>query len=341
MKILKLSKDYVDYFSSVLHKFGPVYAPVKKGDKSAFERVSRWSDVSLDYNRTILPPKKFLLPPTEVLFRCHPSRGYVPTAEDLEQKRVLLGVHPCDIEGINILEEIFTGKYPDPYFIARRKNTAIIGLDCMPDENCFCRSMRADFVDKGSDLFMSDIGDSYMVMVGTSLGDDIVLATGPLFTEIDDADIEAYKRRSNEKRQMFKRDVELRDLAKMLEIEYEDEIWDELGDKCLSCGGCSMVCPTCYCFDVRDSPEFGTGASSRHRLWDSCLLVSHALVAGGENFREDRASRVKFRFYHKQRGFVAEYGRPSCVGCGRCIETCPVGINIVDVIGKVRGELVK
>jgi sulfhydrogenase subunit beta (sulfur reductase) len=88
---------------------------------------------------------------------------------------------------------------------------------------------------------------------------------------------------------------------------------------------------------VNDEPELGTGASTRVRTWDSCLFRSHAAVAGGENFREQRASRIKFRFYHKQRGFVAEYGRPSCVGCGRCITACPVNIHIAEVLNRLRG----
>ena len=99
-----------------------------------------------------------------------------------------------------------------------------------------------------------------------------------------------------------------------------------------------MVCPTCYCYDVYDELNLDQVSGQRKRMWDSCLRKEHALVAGGENFREHRSDRVKFRYYHKQRGFVAEYGRPSCVGCGRCIVACPAKIDIVEVIQKIRGE---
>jgi sulfhydrogenase subunit beta (sulfur reductase) len=164
-----------------------------------------------------------------------------------------------------------------------------------------------------------------------------VLATGPLCEAATAADCDEYKRRSERKRSAFQLDVEIRDLPEIFEMEYQSGIWDELGDKCLSCGSCSMVCPTCYCYDVQDDVELGSRAGSRVRSWDSCLFATHALVAGGENFRKTRASRIKFRFYHKQRGFVAEYGRPSCVGCGRCIAACPVKIDIIEVIERLRG----
>jgi sulfhydrogenase subunit beta (sulfur reductase) len=193
-------------------------------------------------------------------------------------------------------------------------------------------------VDSGFDLFLSDIGPSYLMLVGTSRGHDMATLSGCLLEEPTAEDIAEYKRRSARRRAQYRTKVELSGLAEILDMEYESQVWADLGERCLSCGACSHVCPTCYCFDVQDEVDLGARSGSRVRVWDSCLFKSHAAVAGGENFRRSRASRVKFRYYHKQRGFVAEYGRPSCVGCGRCIVACPAGIDIVTVIRMLRGE---
>ena len=337
MKLLKLPKDKLDLFAAVLQQFGEVHAPVEQNGKYAFRRLALWSEACLDYQRTLLPPKKYFLPPKDTLFQYREGQGYVPCDVAADRRIVLFGVHPCDIYGLNILDQVFSGKYNDPYYQTRRKNIAIIGIDCTPDEHCFCRSMRADFVERGFDLFFQDLGDRYQVMVATALGDDMVLATGPLFEPVTQADHDEYKRRSSAKRRAFQLEVEIRDLPEIFEMEYDSSLWNRVGDRCLSCGSCSMVCPTCYCYDVADDVELGSRNGGRSRSWDSCLFSTHAMVAGGENFREGRASRVKFRYYHKQRGFVAEYGRPSCVGCGRCISACPVKIDISEVISQLRG----
>jgi sulfhydrogenase subunit beta (sulfur reductase) len=336
VKTLTLPKVHLDFFGSVLQQFGEIHGPVAHGERFAFRRLNRWSEIRLDYPRTILPLKKYFLPPRERLFRYRRAEGYVPETADLERRVVLFGVHACDIYGLNILDQVFGGRYPDPYYQTRRRNVAVIGIDCTPDEHCFCRSMRADFVTKGFDLFLQDLGDRYLTFVGTALGDDMVLATGSLFAEVTPDDLAEYKRRSAERERAFRLEAEIRDLPEIFEMEFGSSLWDELGERCLSCGACSMVCPTCYCYDVMDEADLGTLDGSRSRAWDSCLFASHAVVAGGENFRKSRSSRVKFRFYHKQRGFVAEYGRPSCVGCGRCLEVCPAGIDIIEIIQRLR-----
>ncbi len=339
MKILKIHKQDLDLFASVLPAFGRLYAPVRHGSGYAFDHPASWSEVALTYPRTMLPPRKFFLPPREALFTFDARQGYRDLLAEAAAPQVLFGVHAYDIHGVNILDRVFAqGPYADPYYVTRRQHTAIIGIDFAPDERHFARSMNTDFVDTGFDLFMSDIGDDYLVLVGTSRGDDMAVVSGCLLSQPTGTDIAEFKRRSGERRAAYRTHVDLGDLPEILEMEYHSAVWQELGERCLSCGSCSMVCPTCYCYDVSDVLELGARAGRRLRTWDSCLFKTHALVAGGENFRGARSSRVKFRFYHKQRGFVAEYGRPSCVGCGRCIVSCPAGIDIVHVIEKIRGH---
>jgi Fe-S-cluster-containing hydrogenase component 2 len=339
MKILKIPKDHLDLFASVLPAFGELYAPVRRGKGYAFDRPTLWSDVALSYPRTILPPRKLFLPPREATFRFDPKTGYHDLLAEAATPRVLFGVHTYDIFGLTILDRVFAqGRYPDPYYVTRRRHTAIIGVDFEPDVWHFASSMNADVADTGFDLFLSDLGEEYLVLVGTSRGHDMVTMSGCLLSDPTPADFAEYKRRSSLRRGAYRTRVELHDLAEILEIEYRSQVWDELGERCLSCGACSHVCPTCYCFDVSDEVDLGGRSGQRVRTWDSCLFKTHALVAGGENFRKSRASRIKFRFYHKQRGFVAEYGRPSCVGCGRCSVSCPAGIDIVTVIRMIRGQ---
>jgi ferredoxin len=339
MKIRKVSKDALDLFVAVLPRFGEVFAPVRRGSGWAFAPPRRWSEVDLAYPRTLLPPKKILLPPNERMLRFRQGEGYQDLLAEASKPIVLFGVHAYDIVGIAILDRVFgSGRYPDPYYAARRRNTTIVGVDFTPDSLHFCPSMNADWVESGFDLFLSDIGSHYLVLVGTSRGDDIVEHSGCLLEEPTGEDFAEYKRRSAERRQAYATEVEIGDLPGILEMEYGSEVWEELGARCLSCGACTAVCPTCYCFDVYDEDDLAAPTGTRGRTWDSCLFASHALVAGGENFRARRSARVKFRFYHKQRGFVAEYGRPSCVGCGRCTAVCPAGIDLVQVIRAIRGE---
>jgi len=175
-----------------------------------------------------------------------------------------------------------------------------------------------------------------MVRVATARGDEIVESNPGLFRPSSRQDTRDYVERLRRREQSFQLALDVADLAYVLELKRDDPVWDELGKKCLCCGSCSMVCPTCSCFDVWDEIS-GEGGACRLRCWDACLYRDYAVVAGGHNFRSDRADRVRNRYYHKQEAFVREFGMPSCVGCGRCIENCPTGINVVEVFQHVRG----
>jgi sulfhydrogenase subunit beta (sulfur reductase) len=339
MKIVKLPKEHLGQFITHLGTFGEIHAPVKKGDDSfAFEQVTHLSEIALDCTRTILPLKKYFFKPTEVMFNFSAQTGFEAPAEENGKKLIIFGAHPCDIHGLKILDPVMGGRYIDSYYFDRRNQAIIVGLDCIPDEYCFCRSTGTDFVDSGFDLFLSDIDGSYLVRVGTSLGDDIITAAGSLFCEVEQRDREAYKARSIQRRESFQTEIQLQDLPEIMDLEYESELWSQLGEKCLGCGTCSMVCPTCCCYAVFDQLNLDVDSGQRKRRWDSCLFNDYALVAGGHNFRSERSSRVKNRYFHKQRGFVSQYGRPSCVGCGRCKVYCPAGVDILEVVQKLRSE---
>lgn len=339
MKIVKLPKENLVEFIGRLSLFGEIHAPTKRGERSfVFAPVRDLSEIELNYTRTILPLKKYFFKHIDIMFNFCAEKGYEVPAEEPHKKYVIFGVHPCDIHGLKILDLVLDGRYVDSYYFARRNNAAIIGLDCIPDELCFCRSTGTDFIDTGFDLFLSDIDNSYLVRVGTSIGDDMVTAADSLFQEVEKDDREKYKTKSIQRRERFQTEIQLQDLPEIMDLEYESQVWQEVGEECLSCGTCSMVCPTCYCYAVFDELNLDASSGQRKRRWDSCLFKDYALVAGGHNFRAERSSRVKNRYFHKQRGFVSQYGRPSCVGCGRCKAYCPAGIDIVEVVTKLRSE---
>ncbi|MBE9504549.1 MAG: 4Fe-4S dicluster domain-containing protein [Proteobacteria bacterium] len=342
MKIVKLSKTNVFQFVDHLKSFGEVHAPQRKGKKSsAFQPVKDNSKLLLsdeNYTRTILPIKKYFHKPIDTLLKFSPGKGFEDAYEE-EEAKVLFGVHSCDISAILTLDRVFAGKYVDTYYFRRRKQIAIIGMSCIPDEYCYCHSMGTDFVEDGFDLFLSDIGESYLVKVGTSLGDDMVSTASDLFIDYDEKDTDEYKRRINEFPTLFVTKVDETNLPAILDMEYKSEIWEEMGDRCFNCGICSMVCPTCFCFDVNDELCIDGESGERKRCWDSCLFKSHAMVAGGHNFREKRSDRFKHRFLHKHQEFMGEFGRTSCVGCGRCTQDCPADIHFVGMVKRIKGDI--
>jgi ferredoxin len=335
-----MEKSAVGSLINVLRKKGyEVYGPVRKGPEFVFGTVSQAGDLALDYITTIISPKKYLYAPSEKLFSFNSDGFNIKESSDGTGKQALLAVHPCDLSAIALLDKVRTSgaAFEDPKYKEKRNNTLLVGLNCSKaGEQCFCPSFGAGPDAKGGfDLLLTDLGDRYLVETGSDSGKTI--ATDLKLKKASASDAQEKEKKTKAVRQSIKRGISTDGLPKTLDNKFNHEIWGKLKDDCFSCGACTTVCPTCYCFNVVDNVDFSLKNGERVRNWDSCQLIEFGQVAQGGNFRKDRDARVKQWIYHKLNYFPQQYGGSfACVGCGRCIKNCTKGIDITNVIKNVQ-----
>ena len=310
-----------------------VVGPVKRGSGYVFDVINSPDEIELDYTQTASSAKKYLMPSTETLMKFDANMNLVEDFTEQVTPRVIFGVHTCDINAMNRLDvALIGGKYVDPYYQARREATIVVGISCVPNDTCFCHLWGADEAQFGYDLFLHDIGDKYLVSMSNVEATNILEAACELSEATDDDRI-AFRQATRIRQAAFNKDIpDVQDVAMLMDVFHSDPFWEELGKKCLSCSACASVCPTCFCFDIRDvlAPDGKTG--ERQRTWDACTNPGFAMVTGGHNFRPTGRERVRHRMYHKLNGFFVNHDRMLCVGCGRCVKACKTGINPIEVL---------
>lgn len=316
-----------------------VFGPVAKGSEVRFDKICDSHDLTPLYSHTVLSPKKLFHRPVEPLFAAKRSQRFeaAPVAV-VERPIAVLGIHPCDLAALLRLDRVFDrGQYKDPIYMARRKDAFIVVFNCsVPCDKGFCASMgTGPGATEGYDLALTDIEDGYLVEAGSEKGGCVLESLNLEAGTDQDVWIKNYVlgRTASQVRKRIDTD----NLPQILEDEFEHPYWAELSERCLGCANCTMVCPTCFCYDVADQIDLGLSNVKRVRSWDSCLLVQFAQVHGA-NFRKQRQARVKQWIYHKFDYWVGQQGTFGCVGCGRCIRWCPANIDVTDVVARMRVE---
>lgn len=319
-----MPKEALNHLVNGLLREREVIGVKRKDGKFAFDRIEDPEEMCLDYDVTLLPLRRFMLPPREALFRYSINDGVAVEPVVDRPSRAILGVHPYDIKALGLLDAVYGDDNPDPNYVRRRENTLIVGVDCLnPSPYSFAKSMGTHVVKSGFDLLLTDTGGSYVVATGSDKGREVLekhVKARPASVQ-DLAQRDAVREESGRRYKLALR-MPPQEIPALLDANYDQPMWEEKGARCLNCGSCTMVCPTCVCFDVGDEAGLSLTEGRRNRTWDSCMLVDFARVATGENFRGTGTDRLRHRLRRKGKYLLERYGKLGCVGCGRCVSAC-------------------
>ena len=342
MSTKKLSREVLESFIEGLIKTEKVIGVQAQGDRFNFAPLSSAKDLRLDYDVTLRPPKQFFQPNVETLLTFDAASGYKSQHDN--EKFILIGVHPYDMVAINQMDILFSQDNYDSHYMTRRENATIIACDVMTaSKNVFASSMGTATVNKGYDTLLTDIGDSFVAEAATEKGETL-LAKAAGTTQASDADLKKRQHvwdKNIKGLNKHKLDCKPSDLPDLLETAYNHPVWEEKAKTCFGCGSCNHVCPTCYCFNVKDEVNWDMKTGKRQRMWDGCLLDGFTKVAGNHEFRKNRADRIRHRLYRKGKYVPSKIGGEiACVGCGRCVGACLTDIaNPVTIYNRLINDL--
>ena len=332
----KINKENLSALFSLIADNNELYVPCNINGSVNFAAWDEDQVVDLDTLKTVKSPKDAFFPQSETLYSCKKDGKKLSiTPEELQNKDfVVFGMKACDVRGLAVLDKVFLVDPVDSYYKARREHGIIVSLACsQPEEACFCNVFGIDAANPEGDVQIYMIGDELYWNAISEKGEKLTGQVASLLSDADTAKVE-------EEKASIKAIVERLPYSKLsldgwgeeavLLDKFNSPIWEELYKPCLACGTCTFVCPTCQCYDIKD---YNTGGGvQRYRCWDSCIYSDFTMMAHGNN-RTSQMQRYRQRFMHKLVYYPQNNdGMFSCVGCGRCVDKCPTGLNIVKVI---------
>ena len=325
----------LDDFVKNLLKAHVVVGPTRGKGGTEYAEVAGAEELELERTNCIKGPKEFFFPQSETLVE---FEGYVDKAVpvgELEKPKplVLLAARPCDVRSLEILDRLFVNEdFVDDYYKAKRDAASILCLSCNePRPTCFCTSVGGNpFDTTGCDVSMTKVRGGFLLEAHSDKGEALVQDLGDA-----DATVLAEKDRlKQEAARSIGTELGIEGLPEKLKGMFDDPVWSELTDKCLGCGVCTYLCPTCHCFDIQDEAVDDRG--KRVRNWDSCMFPIFTYHGSGHQPRDRRHQRMRQRILHKFNYYVENFDVIACVGCGRCITECPTNEDLRDNLLKLK-----
>ncbi|MBK5242275.1 4Fe-4S dicluster domain-containing protein [Clostridium sp.] len=294
-------------------------------------------ELCLDYINFPFPVKEFLFKQKEKLFQWKINNSGVEVHEDEtpRDKSILFGIRSCDAYGIAYMDKFFLEDYEDALYKKNREATWIVAMNCVSvGDDCFCSSMgTGPFARVGYDILFTPLEHEYLVEIGSAKGEELILLGENLFTAADNKLLIEKDKLTEATSDKFKTKIKVNNIAKVLQDNFNDPLWNQLSKDCVLCTGCTNICPTCTCFNVVEE-NISCDSGCRVRCYDSCQSDSFTRNAGEHNPRND-VSRVRYRLFDKFKYIEEKFNMKGCSGCGRCTAVCPASINVVNVINEL------
>jgi sulfhydrogenase subunit beta (sulfur reductase) len=288
--------------------------------------------------------KKYLYPPELRLWQAQRQNGNMTIVPEphTPERLALIGMRACEIQALAVLDKVLLGgAYVDRAYQAQREQVLVVAVNCgRAGKTCFCASMNSGpRASTGFDLALTEVLERdrhyFVVESGSKVGADVLSAvpTSPAL----EADLQKANAIIEQTAGQMGRSLDTHRLQEMLYASTESTVWDEVAARCLTCGNCTLVCPTCFCTTVEDYTDLAGEAGSRVRRWDSCFTMDFSYIVGG-HVRASARGRYRQWMMHKLATWKDQFGTAGCVGCGRCITWCPVGIDITEEAQTIRAQ---
>lgn len=321
---MKLRRENITKALEALTAYGKVLVPTDEDGVGKYVPYHDGVELDLERVNTTLPPKDALFPQTQKMYRY--KTGENAEIEEIidADEQILFGIRPCDMQSIVALDAAFLTKtYVDSFYARKREKLVTIAIACAASNpTCFCDSMGVEpGAAPAADVLLVPTAEGWNVVCQSEKSKTLMESVAGILEDGEDSPLPAAD-------PWLK--VNMEGVPSTLAGMFDHPMWDEICRPCLGCGTCTFLCPTCYCFEMAPENRGSEGIENRH--WDSCMFSEYSRMAGGHNPRPTGKERVRNRYMHKLTFFAQRYGMGLCVGCGRCIQKCPVGMDITKII---------